>query len=304
MSLARWLSAACFGVLLASSRQAAAGDEAAAEALFVEARAAMRDGEYAKACPMLEESYRLVPGTGTKFNLGDCYEKIGKTASAWGAFRDVAAASKLAGQKDREAAAQERADALRDRLCRLTLSVPTQTDLVVKRDGEIVGRGQWGISLPIDPGAHSVEASAPGKEPWSTTLATNECPSAKEIAIPALRAAAVPVALLRPSPLEEAPTPSKSSGARTAVMWSTLGLGVAAVGVGSYFGVRAWSLRDQSNDGHCVVNDCDDTGRGLRNDSLSAGSAATVAFAVGGVLLAVGTVLWLTDHDSKTPSTP
>ena len=103
-------SLACSGVLLVlfGSRAARANDEATAEALFEQGRDAMRSGAYTKACLMFEESYRLVHGDGTKFNLGECYEKVGRTASAWAAFRDVAATSKLAGQKEREALAKAR----------------------------------------------------------------------------------------------------------------------------------------------------------------------------------------------------
>ena len=47
----------------------AASDEAAAEALFLDARARMAKGDYDGACPELEESQRLDPGMGTLFNL-------------------------------------------------------------------------------------------------------------------------------------------------------------------------------------------------------------------------------------------
>ena len=33
---------------------------------------------------------------GTLYNLSDCYEQIGRTASAWSGFRDVAAQAKAA----------------------------------------------------------------------------------------------------------------------------------------------------------------------------------------------------------------
>lgn len=84
---------------------------------------------------------------------------------------------------------------------------------------------------------------------------------------------------------------------------ASLGLGVVGVGLGSYFGVRALSLRDESNDGHCTGNQCDDAGLRLRDDSRSFGTGATIAIASGVVLLAIGTVLWLTDSPS-TPAAP
>ncbi|HVH42778.1 MAG TPA: hypothetical protein VM925_10565, partial [Labilithrix sp.] len=137
------VSAVVLLVLSSAAPAAAAGEEAAAEALFVQAREAMGKGDFARACPMLEESYRLVPGVGTKFNLGDCYENLGLTASAWASFRDAAAASRLAGQKERESAAKDRATRLEDKLCRVAVQVSPQEGLTVTRDGDVIGAGQW-----------------------------------------------------------------------------------------------------------------------------------------------------------------
>ena len=281
-----------------------ASDDAAAEALFLQGREAMSRGDYAKACPMLEESYRLVPGVGTRFNLGDCYENLGKTASAWAAFRGVAAASKLARQTDREAAASARVTALEGKLCRAAIRVATQDDVTITRDGEVVGVGQWSVFLPVDPGVHTVEGKASGKTPWSTTFTVKDCPTNVNVAVPVLASlvsvttTTTPTADVAPRAAE--PNHVQSSRTRTVAMLGSLGLGVVAVGFGSYFGVHAWSLRDQSNDGHCNGNRCDDEGRALRDRSLFAGNGATVALIAGGVLLAVGAWLWLTD----TPKTP
>lgn len=285
------IAGAILSLLLAVPSDAHAGDDVTAEALFVEAREAMRQGDFARACSMLEESYRLDPGIGTGFNLGECYERLGKTASAWASFRDAAAASKLAGQIDREAVAKERAKKLEDRLCRVTIQVAAQQDVTVKRDGDVIGAGQWGIALPIDPGAHTVEAIAPRRRPWSLTFSTALCPSSMSVGVPVLEP------LSSPEPRDEEPKigPVRSSTKRTIVTVASLGLGAAGVGLGSYFGVRAWSLRDQSNDGHCVGNRCDDVGSALRADSRAAGTGATIAFTSAAVLLTVGVVLWLTD---------
>src|SRR6185312_13224264 len=108
---------------LLPARARAAEDEAAARALFFEARRLVAAGNYAAACPKFEDSYRLDPGIGTSFNLADCYEHSGRTASAWARFLDVAAATKAAGQLDRERVARARAAALEPKLARMTLKV-------------------------------------------------------------------------------------------------------------------------------------------------------------------------------------
>ena len=84
----------------------------------------MSAGKYDDACPKLEESQRLAPAIGTKFNLADCYEHTGRLASAWAAFLSVAASAKNANQGAREKAARDRAAALEPKLSRLAVVVP------------------------------------------------------------------------------------------------------------------------------------------------------------------------------------
>src|SRR5688572_7702878 len=89
---------------------------AAAQALFEQAKALVAQGKVEQACPKFEESQRLDPGVGTQFNLADCYERTGRLASAYTTFMDVAAATRQLGQVDREVVARERASAIKPRL--------------------------------------------------------------------------------------------------------------------------------------------------------------------------------------------
>src|ERR1700722_1557843 len=115
-----------------------ASSQAAAQALFEQARQLMADGKYAEACPKLVESERLDPGAGTLLNLGHCYEKNGQTASAWVTFKDAAAAADLKHRAEGSARARERALALEPTLSKLTIDVPPEarvSGLQVRRDG-------------------------------------------------------------------------------------------------------------------------------------------------------------------------
>src|SRR4051812_3545929 len=82
---------------------------ASATALFDDARKAMAAKDYAAACPKLEAAQRMDPGIGILYNLADCYEHVGKTASAWSTFREVAAEAANKGQSDREKISRARA---------------------------------------------------------------------------------------------------------------------------------------------------------------------------------------------------
>src|SRR6478752_1211600 len=77
-----------------------AGDAATAEALFRDGRALMEAGNYKDACPKLEESYAQDPATGTLLALGICQEHVGKTASAWATYSEVATRAKRDGRAD------------------------------------------------------------------------------------------------------------------------------------------------------------------------------------------------------------
>src|SRR5271165_2568006 len=120
-------------VALAQSKE----DVARADALFNAAKALTDAGQYADACAKFAESKRLAPGLGVTLYLADCYEHIGRTASAWTEFR---AAEGLARERSDKRAdvARARAQALEPKLDRLTIeiapSVP-RVGLSILRDG-------------------------------------------------------------------------------------------------------------------------------------------------------------------------
>jgi tetratricopeptide (TPR) repeat protein len=149
------------GALLCASPSARAGDTAAAEALFAEARQLMAQGKYAEACPKLESSNRIDPATGTLLNLASCYEKLGKTATAWATYLQVAGSPQSGLRADY---ARQRADALLPTLPKLTIRAPNApADAHVTRDGIAVPVGAFGAPIPVDPGHHVIEATAAGR---------------------------------------------------------------------------------------------------------------------------------------------
>src|SRR5689334_2063086 len=67
-----------------------AGDKAVAEDLFQQGVELIGKGKWTEAAAKLEESNRLDRAPGTTVNLADCYEHMGKLASAWTLFVEAA----------------------------------------------------------------------------------------------------------------------------------------------------------------------------------------------------------------------
>jgi serine/threonine-protein kinase len=289
-----------------------ASNSAAAQALFDSAKTLMSKGRYAEACPKFEESQRIDPGAGTLLNLAVCYERQGRTSSAWTTYLEAGTAARAAGNAERARMAKERAAALAPRLARLTIEVnhTRESGLEVQRDGSPVGSAQWGSPIPTDPGSHVVSVTAPGRKPWRTTVTLREAANETTV-VPELEVAPVPeVAKASQLPKAEpgkAPTvaPRDANGsspgsAQRALALAAVAVGGAGVVVGSIFGFRSMSARNDAQE-FCDGAAChDDRGVELTAKAVRNGNASTVAFVVGAVGLAGGAVLWFTAPRAST----
>jgi hypothetical protein len=281
--------------IVALAAPLASGQEqaATAEALFREARELVAKGHYAEACPKFAASQKLDPGYGTLYNLAECLAHEGKTASAWAAFHEAASVAKASGQVDREAKATRFVAGLEPKLERLILSVAAPPPgLVVKRGGLIIDAAAWGSALPVDPGKYVIEASAPGKKPFSVEIGTKGPGTSVTVAIPPL--ADAPVALAPIAPL--AAPPAVDSGApRRVAAYVTGGVGVVGVVVGAVLGSMAKSKWREAQTQHCRTSTlCDATGVDLVSGAKTDATVATAGFIAGGALLATGVVLFAT----------
>jgi hypothetical protein len=281
-------------------------DAAAAESLFRQGRSLMDAKDFAHACPKLAESFRLDPGTGTLLALAVCHEGEGRLASAWGEYADVIARAKREGRADREQLARDKARALEARLPMLTVSVAPGVEkipnLEIKRDGVLIGPGAWASPVPVDPGHHHVEANAPGRKSFVTTVSVNAEGEKKSVVVPMLAEEAIAASQTASSHdvgAPEAPQGKPSSGLRTAGLVAG-GIGVVGLGVGAIFGLRAIGrMNDSKKD--CEGDVCGPEGREARYDARSAGTASTIGFVAGGVLVAAGFTMYLVGKPRPAP---
>jgi hypothetical protein len=250
----------------------------------------MARGDYASACPLLERSEVLDPGIGTEFNLARCYELSGRLASAWAAYQRVVAVTHAAGESPREEVARGLMLALEPRLARVVLRVRRERlepGLELRIDGVAVDRARWSIPIPIDPGSHLVEATAPAFEPFGAHVTVEREAQTIDVDVPSLLRQAQP-----------APASASPGSAQRIAGVVVGGLGLVGVGLGTFFGLRATSLASQASP-LCNASGCDPQGYAFRTDSRWAGDACTVSFVVGGALVATAIVLVLTAPHSS-----
>jgi len=290
------------GALPRGARADEAANKASAQALFDDGKELVKAGKYSDACPKFLESQRLDPRISTQFKLADCYEHVGRTASAWVNFLEVASATKAADDAEREKVARSRAQALEPKLSRLTVRVSTPVaGLVVRRDGVVVGEAQWGTPVPIDAGDHALSAEAPGKQAWSSRVRVSGDGATVAAVVPPLEDAPLEPAATKTAPAARTGSPRSdaspetgSGGAQRATGIAASVIGLAGLGVGTAFGVAAMSKQSDSK-AYCRSESlCTQPGLDLVDDAKTAASVSTIAFAAGGVLLVTGVVLVVT----------
>jgi hypothetical protein len=283
------------------------GNRAAAEALFNQGRDLMTAGKFVEACPKFEASQQLDPGLGTMLNLAECYEKTGRTASAWAEYREAIPLARAAGSKARQDLATERAQALQERLSTLTIRAisgeDTNAHLEVRRDGVALQEGEIGSPIPVDPGEHVIEAVAPGKQPWSSKVQVGGDAAKVQVEIPKLEAAngstpaaAAPAVTTGAGPTSEPPADKPASGSAQRTTGLVLGgVGIVGVGLGTFFGLQASSKWSDAKDKcHDFPYDCGADGKDLQSSARSAATVSNIGFIAGGALLAAGAVLYFT----------
>jgi hypothetical protein len=298
-----------------------AADRTLAAALFREGKTLMDKGDLA-ACTKLEESQRLDPGGGTILNLALCHEKQGRSATAWAEFIEARGIARHDNRQSRIDLAEEHIAKLEQSLSRLVIVVPAEADephLEITRDGAAVGRAAWGMPFPVDPGEHRVQAVAPNKTPFSSTVGVSgESPTTVTVRIPSLVAEAavgsatgsaspLPIAATSSSPAAEshartpaapaAPTPAPEpdrSPAQRVWAWGAIGLGGAGLVTGTALTVLALNKKSESHD-RCPHDPCDAEAVSLGHDAARFADFATVGFGVGFAALATGVILLIAD---------
>jgi len=288
----------------------------AARALFDEARRLISAGQFAAACPKLEESQRLRAGIGTQFNLAECYEKLGRHASAWSLYLRVAADTKALGQPEREQVARERARTLEPRVASLVLQVSTPVaGLELTLDGSTLGPAVWGVATPIDPGEHAVGAHARGYAPWRAAVSIPDGAAHITLDVPRLApepsAAPAKPAASHELPAVKSPSPTAHPGDESepdhTAPYVFGGVGAGLVVLSGLFGLRflhdnAEAKKICASNGNACPHEDIEQHESLLSSARGARNAGFVSLALGLAGVGVSAVWLLQDAKSERGS--
>jgi len=217
-------------------------------------------------------------------------------------FQDVISLSHKNGEAEREQIAAARVKDLESRLSRIKFKIGAQRSLEgysLKLNRTVIPAATWDITLPVDPGAQRLEASAPGKVTWSTNVDVPVGPSLKVVTLPELlpqphsnSAVVTPAAS---APAADSGDVTQPGSAQRTAGYITGAVGLVSLGVGGFLAYRAKSRYDDSLD-HCRPDDaskCTDQGVSERASARHLANGSTGTLIGGGALLASGILLVL-----------
>lgn len=306
----RIAAAASIIVLVSLFAAPVRAQNADAEAQFDEGRKLMKHGDYAEACKHFDASEKLEPAVGTELNLGKCYEEVGRTASAWSAYKRALATAKRVHDHPRAVDAKQHVDALAPKLLHLEVDVSDNhrvPGLEITRNGKPFDEGLWNQSEPVDPDSYEIGASADGYAPWSKIIDVtakdqhvrvpmlDKQPNAPEVVAPAH---AEPVA----QPV--APPPVETHWRKGPLALAIVGV----VGLGAGITLAALSSSDEST----ATSQCN-TGFDMNAAACPTASALAyntrarteaivgdIGIGVGGAALAGALIWWLASGATTT----
>jgi PEGA domain len=316
------------GVGVSSGRAQAAN--AKAEALVNQAVELRRSGDDQGALALLQQAYAMGRAPRTAGQLGLCEQALGRWADAEVFISEALKAESDPWVKKSRRVLEDALVVVKSHIARIEIEgEPEGAEIWV--NGVLVGKLPFAAPVRVSAGEIEVELRSPGFVRESKTLrleagqyqrivlraskqtvAPPPAPAVAPAPPPAAPSTTTVVVKLeerdRPQPSPQAPAPAATSGpssGRSALKWVAWGLGAAALGVGTYGVTQNSSLVSAFNSAGCGV---DRMGRAVdrlgipsktceskRSDYQTMAHVGIGGFVAGGVLVATGLVLWLTE---------
>ncbi|MCL2448822.1 MAG: hypothetical protein FWD17_07745 [Polyangiaceae bacterium] len=212
---------------------------AAARDVFAQAERDEDDGRWQDALDKMRQVALVKTTAGVEYHIALCEEHLGLLVSALADFEQARSRAETEHAKDVQHLVGGALDQLAPRVPRLTLHVtPENVATEVTIDGNALV-GALGEARPIDPGAHTIEARAPGWQPASLVVTMHEH-DARSIEIPLVAepppAPTPPAGETGAPPAPRRAVPFAWTPARVgAAIATATAAGLAGAGVGAYF---------------------------------------------------------------------
>lgn len=287
------------GAFLCVRPAQAAEDNSAAQAAYERGVEQFRAGNFADACALLADSYRLEPLPGVLFTWATCElraEHLANAAARYGEFLEIVARlppEERAAQDERRQVAQRELTRVLPEISFLTvvMSAEELRTSTVHRDGEQIPPSAMGSEVPVEPGEHVIDFEGQGgaHAQQRVVLAKGERRTLV-LGFAQPRTQAAPPSSDEP----DRPADRPSSEPRiTPWIYVTAGVGVAGIVTGSVAGILA--LRDKGVvKDECIGQACSARGKEAADAARVEATVSTVGFGVGLAGAVASAVLYLT----------
>lgn len=304
---------------------------AAARSLATEGATAFSEGRFKEAVDLFARAETLVHAPPHLLFQARAHERLGQLVRAREAYlkiiKETLPSNAPKAFKDAQTAATTEVQAIEPRIASLTIRLEgaeAASDVVVIVDGAPLPSVLIGLSQPIDPGTHRIEAGATGLrapsepvtliegEKKTVVLRLESAPGAAPLIAPAAvvaaaaapppGASAVPADSVKTSP--ESDSGDGSSGDNGLRIGSYIAFGVGALGLvgGTVFTLQSSSKRKDADEKFAACGGATGCTNGnplsaeveqLDRDADSMKTLGIIGFAVGGVGIAAGVTLFL-----------
>ena len=282
-------------------------DEQRASTLLVEGQELRQQGLHKEALEKFREAYRILQTPILGFALAQGQVALGQLLEAQQTLRAVhylpeSLKETLKSQRVRVDAALLLVD-VTGRIPVLQVSVkglPAGQDAVLQVAGKALTLAAADQGISLNPGSYEVVAKASGRPEQHQQIQLNEgariridmvfpldIPVAPVVAIPAATTTA-PIVVTLPRPL-----PRATNEGPGALPWIVGGVGAATLAVAAGLELARSSKNDIISQ-HCNTTACDQEGIDATKSAKSLQTFGAVAWVVGGVGVATGTVLYFT----------
>jgi hypothetical protein len=297
------------GTFTPTTAYAQDADIAQARQLGQQAQAAYDAGNYAESEKLWSAAAKLYAAAPTlTLGLARTQAKQGKVVAAQESYNRIirewgSVASPPPAFKDALDAAKAEVGAVSAKVASVIVTVDGPPSPVVTIDGVTVPVAALGLKRPVDPGPHTVKASAEGFHPAQQPFQVGEGASA-EVKLKLEKSpdvAVVPPPGGATTPGEPPPAGGKKSS--NTLAYVAFGVGGAGLLVGAITGLIAVGKHGDLND-KCPGGTCPASEQSNVDSYKSMGTISTIGFIVAGVGGAAGVILLFTAPKETASAAP